>query len=221
MKYILILAIFFSIYSCDKIEGPYIENNTQDIDTTKVLKKILVEDFTGHTCGNCPRAHEALQELHEQYGEQVIGVGIHIGWFAQVGGAYTYDFRTAAGADIDAAFSIDGAGLPQGMINRRTYQGNVLIPHGSWSTFVGEILNEEAKAKITISNTYNSADSSFSSSITSVFLDDITDELSLVVYLVEDSIVKCKKIIKQILLIFLIIFTGMFLEVLLIALGVI
>jgi len=60
MKNILFIAFAFSIVitSCDVLEGPFDEQVNNNIDTTKPLRKILLEDYTGHTCGNCPCAAE-------------------------------------------------------------------------------------------------------------------------------------------------------------------
>ena len=58
-------------------------------------KKILLEDYTGHKCGNCPRAAEKAEELKEIYGDQLIPIAIHAGFFASdFGGNFTTDFTS-------------------------------------------------------------------------------------------------------------------------------
>ena len=42
----------FLFFGCDKVEGPYgINNGTTPTDTTSdtIIRKVLLEDFTGHT----------------------------------------------------------------------------------------------------------------------------------------------------------------------------
>ena len=73
MKKLLTLTlIILCIASCDKIEPPYSSGNTNPIDTTSVKRNILIEDFTGHTCPNCPAAAAELETIHSIYGNQII-----------------------------------------------------------------------------------------------------------------------------------------------------
>ena len=45
-----------------------------------VSRAVLIEDFTGQLCVNCPNANDAIHQLQEQYGDSnVIAVGIHSG----------------------------------------------------------------------------------------------------------------------------------------------
>lgn len=45
-------------------------------------RTILIEDFTGQNCVNCPAAHEVLDQLVEQYPDNIIPVSIHAGKFS-------------------------------------------------------------------------------------------------------------------------------------------
>ena len=45
-----------------------------------VERSVLLEDFTGQRCVNCPLAADEIAKLHEQYGEDaIIAVSIHSG----------------------------------------------------------------------------------------------------------------------------------------------
>ena len=88
---IVTLAILLCAFvSCDKIEGPYItpdesvETNVEfpDIDPNNVFRKVLIEEYTGHRCTNCPDGHRELASLHERYGDTLVAIGIHAGTFA-------------------------------------------------------------------------------------------------------------------------------------------
>ena len=67
-KYIPILLFAFLI-SCDEVKNPLKPNNGKCGDETLPvpIRKILVEDYTGHTCGNCPRAAEKIAYLQKNY----------------------------------------------------------------------------------------------------------------------------------------------------------
>ena len=118
MKKILLFALGITtlLSSCDVLEGPFDEKVT--IDTTAGPKrKILLEDFTGHTCGNCPcAAYEAIR-LDTTYKGRIIVVASHVGFFAEPytnGTKFRTDFRTPAGTEVNDYFQIDAQGLPQG-----------------------------------------------------------------------------------------------------------
>jgi hypothetical protein len=80
---ILALAVFIS--GCDEITGlkrqPVV---TSPPPGDSVVKKVLVEDYTGHTCGNCPAAARMLNDtIKPLYGDRLIVLGIHAGYFAE------------------------------------------------------------------------------------------------------------------------------------------
>ena len=67
------VAIFFS--SCANVdEGDrYIK-----VESSEAKRAVLVEEFTGQKCINCPEAHEQLAQIQKEYGEdKVIAVCIH------------------------------------------------------------------------------------------------------------------------------------------------
>ena len=74
-KYITLLSIIITISACDKIEGPYIINSDSYVNPDK---KVLVEDFTGHLCPNCPDAARELEAIHDIYPGQIISMAIHV-----------------------------------------------------------------------------------------------------------------------------------------------
>ena len=204
--FLSIVTVFFlfTIFSCDKVEGPFKEI-TENIDTAKcpvpqfpalsnVYRKIMIEDFTGHKCVNCPKAHAELKSLITTYGDTVIGIAYHVGYFAQPSsGLYNYDFRTSEGDAIDQKFQISAIGLPQGMINRTKYNGSYIIDYQSWATAIQPFLGQTPKLAMQIMNNYDGDDSSFCTHIKMTFLEDITDTLMFFCCLTEDSIIKPQK----------------------------
>src|SRR3954466_14723253 len=92
-------VIFFN--SCDKIDGPYSEPVTIDTSSGTAVRKVLIEEYTGHTCIGCPSAHAEGERLQSLNGNRVIIMAIHSGPFAKpsphVDHSYEYDFRTQEG----------------------------------------------------------------------------------------------------------------------------
>lgn len=117
MKQIILFIIgLVSLSSCDKINPPYLE--APNVDTSNISTRVLLEEYTGFRCGNCPEATEIADELAKNYAGKVILLSIHAGGYAKPTSAHPYDFRTPIGEDLDAFFGMSIAGNPCAMINR-------------------------------------------------------------------------------------------------------
>jgi hypothetical protein len=159
-------------------------------------QNILIEDYTGHLCGNCPPAAEKITELKDLYGDRLLSMAVHSGSFAitQIP-PYTYDFRTPEGNELDAYFGVSNAGNPNGMINRITYAGGKIASWGSWAGHVSDIVvqNKFPDAGIKIENTYTAADTTLKIKVKTCFLNDLPGTYKMCVYLLEDSVQNWQK----------------------------
>lgn len=77
-KYVNILFALLLTVSCSEVdEGDrYVE-----LPKVEIKRNVLVEEYTGQMCTNCPDAHRQLVGLQQQYGGQLISVAIHAGGF--------------------------------------------------------------------------------------------------------------------------------------------
>ena len=73
LPYILILGVL-GLASCENLDDRYIP-----VEGVKPERKVLLTEFTGQRCVNCPTAHGIIENLEEQYGEDLIVVSIHAG----------------------------------------------------------------------------------------------------------------------------------------------
>jgi len=187
-NYISLLSIILTITSCDIEEGMYNENYNSYVNPDK---KVLIEDFTGHKCPNCPNAARELEAIHDIYGDQIIGMAIHVSSFAKpTPNPFTYDFRTNWGDDWDEFYGISLAGLPRGMINRTGFgDDSHKLGKDEWGTVVANELKKQIDFKISISS--NPVDSTIS--ITSLVQNNINSEYNLVVCLTESNIINWQK----------------------------
>jgi len=185
-KYLTLLSTILIITSCDIEEGMYNENYNSYINPDK---KVLIEDFTGHKCPNCPDAARELEAIHAIYGDQIIGMAIHVSSFAKpTPNPFTYDFRTNWGDDWDEFYGISLAGLPRGMINRAGFEdADHKLGKDEWGTAVANELKKQIDFKISISSDQNSI------FITSEVQNNINAEYNLVVCLTESGIINWQK----------------------------
>lgn len=196
MKKAFIILFISAFVSCDKIDGPYRETSTGGGDTTVNVtihpRKILVEDYTGHLCGNCPYAAKALDSLVHANEGRVIPVAVHAGYFARtLAGNYSYDFKVQESVDLDNFFGISSAGNPNGMVNRTGYPSSThIIPYTVWKDSVKVKLTRPADATFDLNVGYTASTRTLTCNTKVSFLKDFSEPLKLCVYLTEDSIIQ-------------------------------
>ena len=187
-----LLIIVFS--SCDKIDAPYGQavTTTVENDTEVVMRKVFIEDFTGQTCGNCPRAAEVLEQIRQLRGDKIVSMALHVGFFAEPSGSYySNDYRTTIGNEIELNYLIPE--LPKGLVNRKSFDGITTLSKDAWEAKSGELLLLPPEAFMWITPTYTASNRSLSVSVKSKILQDIDEDLNIVLYLTEDSIVSAQK----------------------------
>lgn len=184
---LLLLGAATVLNACDYIKGDKVDPNGFAGSTNKVL----VEDFTGHMCGNCPQAHAQAAALHETYGENLVVVAIHAGSFASVVPSlgYSTDFRTDMGNELEEYYDADVQGLPIGMVNRRTWGGAVLTRHVNWGTEVATVLAEAPKMKLDLAPSYDETSNTISVDVDIEYQSVGSASHQLVLLITEDGII--------------------------------
>ena len=196
-KYCLFACILLAFHSCDVIDGNYMNSEvTNPVDTTNVVKKLLIEDFTGHRCPNCPSAAAELEALINLYEDRVIGIAIHPHSNFSIpnplsSSQYTYDFRTEDGDNIDNVFQMTSGGLPVGMVNRIGFDGNHQLSKDEWGEKVQTELEKEPVFKINLSSDFTSISGNISVEVEA--LTDLNNSYNIVVCLTENNIIEWQK----------------------------
>ncbi len=192
---------------CDKIEGDHFQSNaatdtnyTFPADTTSNVYRVLLEDYTGHLCGNCPAAARIIYNtLLPTYGDDLVVIGVHANYFAQPcppatppagapAGSYANDFKTPAGEAWYTFFNFYSN--PLGMVNRIDYlSGNEIKTSTDWDTEIAGIINNTPQVKIRVHTIYNSSTRQLQTFSETKFLTRLNNNYNLNVILTEDSIV--------------------------------
>jgi thiol-disulfide isomerase/thioredoxin len=162
--------------------------------TSGTNRTVLLEDFTGHRCNNCPAAAATAQQIHDQYPNDVIVVGVHVTeQFAaplpnSPDGSYTTDFRTAAGNAYEQAFGVSW--LPAGMVSRRVFGSSPLLPHNAWPQRVAELVNSPSPFEIWFETLEFDGDNNLLQVEVRVrVLEPVKGSYNLVLYLTEDHVI--------------------------------
>ena len=108
---------------------------------------VLLEEFTGHLCVNCPEATKLSNDLKETYGNKLLLLAIHAGDLAEPSTApYDNDLRTTAGTSIYNYFA--PIGVPTGMVNRTEFGGSVVLFKDSWEPAIKALIEQPQIADI-------------------------------------------------------------------------
>ncbi|AEV32898.1 Outer membrane protein Omp28 [Owenweeksia hongkongensis DSM 17368] len=197
---LLAMAAFFS--SCDKIDNPIKQTGTscgdcevQPTDTFVTKKAVLIEEFTGVTCNNCPKAAAEAKRLMDLYPDQVHLISIHSSNFAVPTTEYPADFRTTEGTEI-YDFT-DPIGVPSGLIDRSDFGTNSFSKfYNVWANKVDDILASTPVAAIGIKAVVNADESSRTVCLTPKFkaIADVSGrDIYWSAYLVENDIMAAQK----------------------------
>ena len=132
--YIIISSICLMLASCDHIA----EDERLIYEKPEPAQRVvLLEDFTGQRCVNCPTATEVIEQLQETYGEALVAVGIHGGPLAFAGNAKVTGLKTETGDLYYNHWKLEYQ--PVGLINRREP-----VNYTEWATIVKEELAKPA-----------------------------------------------------------------------------
>jgi hypothetical protein len=184
---LLVLCAAITLSACDVIKGDKIDPNG----FTGSTNKVLIEDFTGHMCGNCPRAHERAASLKETYGENLVVVAVHTGGFATVVPVlgYTTDFKTPMGTELGVFYNADQEGLPIGLVNRRDWNGSPVTRYSDWGTFASAVLTEQPKIKMELTSDYDPSNRNLEVSAHLEYFTTGDASHQIVALITEDSII--------------------------------
>ena len=152
----------------------------------EVGRAILIEDFTGQKCINCPTGTEIINSIVETYGEEnVIAVGIHSGPLGFAGNSKTVGLMTDTGNEYYTRWDKENKmGQPWVIFNRKTSPDS---HYNNWADMVGTIISEKANLSVKIANAYDAATRTLT---TTVGADGVNGTVNgkLQVWIVEDGV---------------------------------
>ncbi len=136
---IYIIGIAASIFTaCENISE---DERFLDVEGVTAQRVVLLEDYTGQACVNCPNAHSEATMLHEQYPENLIIVAMHAGPQAI---AAPSGLKQQEGDVYADAFGVKT--YPNGLINRR----GGLKDFPSWGAAVYDELQRESTLNLSV-----------------------------------------------------------------------
>lgn len=119
------------------------------VEKVEVNRNVLIEDFTGQTCINCPKATEKINQMKEVYDDHVVAVAIHSGSFALKA------MKTDEGNEYWNTWFDSMTGQPIAKINR----GEATNDYDNWAVEVAAAMSVPTDVELSATITYSERDS--------------------------------------------------------------
>lgn len=153
-------------------------------------RKVVIEEFTGVRCVNCPAGSAEIQNLISVYGERLIAVSIHAGFYANPYPESQYDFSTPEGDNLEDFLGIP-IGYPTGVIDRKLFSGESdlqLEGTPSWGGYIAQELDNDVKITLEITNQWDSNTRKLTIGVEGGAIEAIGEEVRLTIMILESDI---------------------------------
>jgi thiol-disulfide isomerase/thioredoxin len=148
----LLTMLFLSVvavYSCT--EKPV---NIPDFVIPDSDRVVLVEEFTGVRCPNCPSGAATLDDLLFLYEDQIVVIAVHGGFDTEPLDASKYDFRTEESIEYEKNFNL--IAKPSAAFNRVERNGMLAqIGINTWGGYLSEEVEKPHLMNIELENSFN------------------------------------------------------------------
>ena len=184
------VAASMAFVSCDNIpeEDRYIE-----VEVNKSEKVVLLEDYTGMQCVNCPDAAAIIDNIHHTFGDNFIAVGLH-----PTSGPYQKPMPGKDGVmvnlssdDADAYYKkYSVKAFPTAMIDRSTFDGSKLLDNkDKWAAYVNQQMTASTPVNLSMESTYDATTRTVTLATDIEFSEAVGETLYLQLWVIENGII--------------------------------
>jgi len=170
--------------SCDKLSEPYATVKTQYDTTGKPY--VLIEEYTGHKCINCPLASQKARKLVDFYRGKVILMSVHGTSLADPDAKYVLDLRTPEANQWITDFAIPY--VPMALINRAVIGGAYPVASDQWAVGIESQMVKPVMTSMSVQASYNVTSKEITANVTTWFKRKLAAGANICMYVVEDSI---------------------------------
>jgi hypothetical protein len=220
-SYFVLGLILLNFQSCDKIEQPiktpitidttlFTDGNWADYpwpvfpENTNTNRNVLLEDYTGHKCPNCPAAAIVAKAVEDANPERVFVASIHAGAggdnsFQKIStdcgtnpnATFCHDFTTPEGTEYGIKFANFGFnGNPYGNISRHTFNGTMFQFHTEWLSKTNELISSnDLTVNMQAASNYYPASNGLYLHVQSEFKKDLIGNFNIVTYVIDNEII--------------------------------
>lgn len=189
----IMLAACSNIAEDERFETmePVIPDSIPD-DSTVVVKRVLIEDFTGQRCVNCPDGAAAIEQIQKSYGEdRIVAVGLYSGPLGKYPNGNPLPLYTD---DANWYYEQRGVtGQPTAQIDR----GSLNNDPSTWATDVYKRIQMQPEVDVMASCDYDNVSRNVKIDVTADGITKVSGKLQ--VWLIEDNIVSMQLMLGNIL----------------------
>lgn len=152
---------------------------------------VILEEFTGASCVNCPAGIAQSKAILDKYPDNVVLIGVHSKFLAQPATAGQVDLRTKDAQDIED-FLGSWLAKPEAAINRLFDNPSQSFRIGrpdTWIIYVEDELKKAPQADLKISTNYDDASRLLTVKLDVTGLENITSPVHLHCGITESEIV--------------------------------
>ncbi len=185
----MVLFALAALSACDEVDEA---DRFVQLPTIESKRNVLIEEFTGQMCTNCPDAHRGLAALTEQYGEQLISVSIHAGVLslAEDNGTEYVGLKNDEGQEYANRWgNLDMVGYPCAVFDRSSEVS--LFFSGKWPELIREELEKPTSLSINLEAHYNNDSTKIE--ITALMLPETDANAKLQLWITESNITAVQK----------------------------
>ena len=155
-----------------------------NVGTEATHKSVIIEEFTGIHCGNCPDGHKRAAALQRMHPDNLFVVAIHAGSFAT---SYLDepDFVTKAGELIHNHFGVSS--YPSGIVNRRDCGNGMIISRSNWGSAARVVNGDISPVNLYAECSYDNTSRELTVNVEGYYTSTMTDP-RLTLMLLQDNI---------------------------------
>jgi thiol-disulfide isomerase/thioredoxin len=195
-----VMAIVVTLSGCDKIEDPVVPVTSNYLETvygpaptfealpsSSAEKRVVIEDFTAHQCGNCPAAAIIAEQLSESNDGLVSVLAIHAGDLANTDDDhFDTDWTTTEGNVFWD--QLDFQANPLGRVNRVDGTGAFWAP-AQWSDKVASERTKPAPVGLQAEHSWESANGHLNMHVHGTFYEAVEGPIQLAWLILESNII--------------------------------
>ena len=173
-----ICAAALSLMACSNIDE---DDRLIEVEPVQVARRVLIEDFTGQRCVNCPEGAAKIEDMMREYGaDNIIAVGIHGGPFAKTTTGQPFPLWTETGEYYYQKNNIEAS--PTALFDRKAKSSDV----DKWMGLVYDAIKVAAPLELDATTSYDEATRTVTINVNAKGVLDVTGKLQL--WLTEDNI---------------------------------
>jgi hypothetical protein len=209
--YLGITIVLASLQSCKEkdvlIERGLKEGVTDSTYTASVEtpqnRNVLIEEFTGASCTNCPTGHDVVASIINNNPNRIVALAYHTfnggvtgGIFAPVdkkGEKSKYDFRDSAATNIGTVVFGGIGSIPTAGIDRTKVGTSLLVSRPQWSSETNKRLLVSTPVNMRLESKYSKDENKVNVTITIAYTKAVSSKNKLTIGVLESNIIDAQE----------------------------